>query len=106
MIDCARDAGLVAITEVGRKDPKRQPTAEELAEQVLQGLGLGRLLGDHRRQGVRRRASAFTTRRAISAPVFLTRSSAWSAIAAPRLIWEAPLAHPAGLSSLPLRRQC
>ncbi len=41
MIDCAQNAGLIAITEVGRKDPKRQPAAEELAEQVLQDLTSG-----------------------------------------------------------------
>ncbi len=41
MIDCARNAGLVPITEVGRKDPTRQPSAEELAEQALQDLAWG-----------------------------------------------------------------
>jgi phosphosulfolactate synthase len=40
-IDCAREAGLIAITEVGRKDPKRQPTAAELAEQALKDLAWG-----------------------------------------------------------------
>jgi phosphosulfolactate synthase len=40
-IDCAREAGLIAITEVGRKDPKRQPTAAEVAEQVLKDLSAG-----------------------------------------------------------------
>ena len=40
-IDCAREAGLIAITEVGRKDPKRQPTAAELAEQALKDLSSG-----------------------------------------------------------------
>ena len=53
MIDCARNAGLQPITEVGRKDPARQLSAEELAVQVLQDLGLGRFLGDHRGQGER-----------------------------------------------------
>src|ERR1700731_4137869 len=41
VIDCARDAGLVAITEVGRKDPKRQPTAEKLAAPALRDLAWG-----------------------------------------------------------------
>ncbi|ABS70267.1 Phosphosulfolactate synthase (plasmid) [Xanthobacter versatilis] len=41
VIDCARDAGLVAITEVGKKDPSRQPGAAELAEQALQDLECG-----------------------------------------------------------------
>ena len=41
MIDCARNAGLQPITEVGRKDPARQLSAEELAAQVLQDLDWG-----------------------------------------------------------------
>jgi phosphosulfolactate synthase len=41
IIDCAREAGLIAITEVGRKDPRRQPTAVELAEQALKDLSSG-----------------------------------------------------------------
>lgn len=41
VIDCAREAGLIAITEIGRKDPKRQPTAAELAEQALKDLSWG-----------------------------------------------------------------
>jgi len=40
-IGCAREAGLIAITEVGRKDPKRQPTAAEVAEQALKDLSSG-----------------------------------------------------------------
>ena len=38
VIDCARDAGLIAITEVGKKDPAHQPEAGELADQALQDL--------------------------------------------------------------------
>lgn len=41
VIDCARNAGLMAITEVGKKDPTHQPEAEELAEQALQDLEWG-----------------------------------------------------------------
>lgn len=41
VIDCAREAGLVAITEVGRKDPERQPSAVELVEQALRDLAWG-----------------------------------------------------------------
>lgn len=40
-IDCAREAELIAITEVGCKDPKRQPTAAALAEQALEDLSSG-----------------------------------------------------------------
>lgn len=41
VIDCARDAGLVAITEVGKKDPAHQPEAVELAEQTLKDIEWG-----------------------------------------------------------------
>jgi phosphosulfolactate synthase len=41
MIDCAHDAGLVAITEVGKKDPAHQPEARELAEQALKDIEWG-----------------------------------------------------------------
>lgn len=41
VIDCALDAGLMAITEVGKKDPKRQPSPEQLAEQALADLDRG-----------------------------------------------------------------
>lgn len=40
-IDCARDAGLTPITEVGKKDPKAQPTPEQLAKEALQDLAWG-----------------------------------------------------------------
>jgi phosphosulfolactate synthase len=41
VIDCARDADLIAVTEVGKKDPAHQPEAGELAEQALQDLEWG-----------------------------------------------------------------
>lgn len=41
VIRCALDAGLTAITEVGKKDPTQQPTAIELADQALQDLEWG-----------------------------------------------------------------
>jgi phosphosulfolactate synthase len=41
VIDCARDAGLIAITEVGKKDPAHQPEAGELADQTLQDIEWG-----------------------------------------------------------------
>lgn len=41
IINCALDAGLVPITEVGKKDPKRQPTAEQLAEEALEDIEWG-----------------------------------------------------------------
>jgi phosphosulfolactate synthase len=41
VIKCAIDAGLVPITEVGKKDPKSQPAPAELAELALQDLEWG-----------------------------------------------------------------
>src|SRR5260370_33951032 len=41
VIRCAIDHGLTPITEVGKKDATHQPTAIELAEQVLQDLAWG-----------------------------------------------------------------
>ena len=38
IIECALNAGLIPITEVGKKDPKRQPTAYQIAEEVLEDL--------------------------------------------------------------------
>ena len=41
IINCALDADLVPITEVGKKDPKRQPTVEQIAEEALEDLEWG-----------------------------------------------------------------
>ena len=38
---CALDNGLIPITEVGKKDPLKQPAPEQLAEQILQDLYWG-----------------------------------------------------------------
>ncbi len=38
IIECALNAGLIPITEVGKKDPKRQPTADQIAAEVLEDL--------------------------------------------------------------------
>ena len=38
---CALDNGLTAITEVGKKDPTKQPSPNELADQILQDLYWG-----------------------------------------------------------------
>jgi len=40
-IDCARSAGLVVVTEVGKKDPSAQPPLDKLAEQALRDLDWG-----------------------------------------------------------------
>jgi len=41
IIECALKAGLVPITEVGKKDPKRQPTAEQIAKEALEDMAWG-----------------------------------------------------------------
>lgn len=41
VIDCATDAGLTAVTEVGNKDVSQQPSAKEIADQALQDLDWG-----------------------------------------------------------------
>lgn len=40
-VDCALNAGLVVVTEVGKKDPSAQPPASTLAEQALRDLEWG-----------------------------------------------------------------
>nr|BBD49887.1 phosphosulfolacetate synthase [Alteromonadaceae bacterium PE-TB08W] len=41
IIQCAIDAGLVPITEVGKKDPKKQISTTQLAEEALEDLSWG-----------------------------------------------------------------
>ena len=41
IIECALNAGLIPITEVGKKDPKRQPTAEQIAQEALKDIEWG-----------------------------------------------------------------
>ena len=41
IIDCALNAGLIPITEVGKKDPKRQPTAEKIAQEASEDIDWG-----------------------------------------------------------------
>ncbi|HLF28996.1 MAG TPA: phosphosulfolactate synthase [Anaerolineae bacterium] len=40
-IYCALDSGLTVVTEVGKKDPRQQPTAAALAEQALADIESG-----------------------------------------------------------------
>lgn len=90
MIDCARNAGLQPITEVGRKDPARQPVADELAAQVLRDLGWGAawviIEGRESGQGVGIYDRAGDIRSS-----FLDEVTRLVGDAASRLIWEAPL---------------
>lgn len=90
MIDCARNAGLQPITEVGRKDPARQLSAEELAVQVLQDLDWGAswviVEGRESGQGV-----GIYDRCGDIRSSFLDELTQRVGDVASRLIWEAPL---------------
>lgn len=89
VIDCALSAGLIAITEVGKKDPTHQPEAGELAEQALKDLEWGaswvivearesgRGIGIYDEAGVLRRG-------------FLEEIAFQLGDKVDRLIWEAP----------------
>ena len=41
IIECALNAGLIPITEVGKKDPKRQPTTEQIAQEASEDMKWG-----------------------------------------------------------------
>lgn len=90
MIDCARNAGLQPITEVGRKDPARQPVADELAAQVLRDLEWGArwviIEGRESGQGVGIYDRAGDIRSS-----YLDEVTRFVGDAASRMIWEAPL---------------
>ncbi|MGJ0502603.1 MAG: phosphosulfolactate synthase [Methylocystis sp.] len=90
MIDCARNAGLVPITEVGRKDPACQPTAVELAQQILQDLDWGAswVIVEGRESGSG--VGIYDQGGEIRTP-FLDEILKQVGSAASRLIWEAPL---------------
>lgn len=90
MIDCARNAGLAPITEVGRKDPARQPEAAELAEQILQDLewGAAWVIVEGRESG--RGVGIYDDGGEIRSS-FLDEVTRRVGEAASRLIWEAPL---------------
>ncbi|MGR9046286.1 MAG: phosphosulfolactate synthase [Gammaproteobacteria bacterium] len=90
IIHCALDAGLVPITEVGKKDPRRQPSAEQAAELalldldngaswvVMEGRESGRAVGIYGEHGQ-------VIDEALSTIIDMMAESA------SRLIWEAPL---------------
>lgn len=90
IIHCALDAGLIPVTEVGKKDPRQQPSAEEVAEQalldldngarwvVMEGRESGRAVGIYGEHGQ-------VIDEALSTIIDIMGESA------DRLIWEAPL---------------
>jgi phosphosulfolactate synthase len=90
IIRCALDAGLVPITEVGKKDPRRQPSAEELAEQALLDLenGASWVVMEGRESG---RAVGIYGEHGQIIDEALSTIIDMMAASADRLIWEAPL---------------
>jgi phosphosulfolactate synthase len=90
MIDCARNAGLQPITEVGRKDPSRQPEAGELAAQIIQDLewGAGWVIVEGRESGCG--VGIYDEGGEIRGP-FLDEIMRRVGDAGARIIWEAPL---------------
>lgn len=89
VIDCARDAGLVAITEVGKKDPARQPEAGELADQALKDIewGAAWVIVEARESG--RGIGIYDAVGALRGD-FLEEMAALLGEHTERLIWEAP----------------
>jgi phosphosulfolactate synthase len=90
IIRCALDAGLVPITEVGKKDPRQQPTAEAIAEQALEDLEHGAhwVVVEGRESG--RAVGIYDEHGAIIDDAVATIGRTMGA-AADQLIWEAPL---------------
>lgn len=90
IIQCALDAGLVPVTEVGKKDPRRQPSAEQAAEQALLDLdnGAERVVMEGRESG--RAVGIFGEHGQIIDESLSTIVSIMGQ-AADKLIWEAPL---------------
>ena len=90
VIDCAINAGLVPITEVGKKDPKAQPPLEELAEAALRDLegGARWVVVEGRESG--RSVGVYDDQGHIPADALETFSRIMGD-KVDRLIWEAPL---------------
>ncbi len=90
IIHCALDAGLVPITEVGKKDPKQQPSAEEIAAQALTDLEQGAhwVVIEGRESG---RAVGIYDKRGHIIDETVAKIIGSMGQAAERLVWEAPL---------------
>lgn len=90
VIDCAREAGLRVVTEIGKKDPHDQPKPEELAEQALVDLESGAewVIVEARESGLG--VGIYDGNGAIRDDV-LGQLIENVGTAAERLIWEAPL---------------
>ena len=90
IIHCALDAGLVAITEVGKKDPRQQPSAEQVAEQSIQDLenGASWVVMEGRESG--RAVGIYGEHGQVIDDAVATIVTMMGQMA-DRLIWEAPL---------------
>ncbi|MGR9051837.1 MAG: phosphosulfolactate synthase [Gammaproteobacteria bacterium] len=90
IIRCARDAGLTPITEVGKKDPRQQPSAEQVAEQALLDLehGAGWVVMEGRESG---RAVGIYGEHGQVIDEAVATIAAMMGASLERVIWEAPL---------------
>lgn len=90
IIRCAMDAGLVVITEVGKKDPRQQPPAEQVAEQALQDLqdGADWIVIEGRESG---KAVGIYDEHGQVIDAAVTTIVKIMATSVNKLIWEAPL---------------
>src|SRR5258706_8228727 len=91
-IDCALEAGLVAVTEVGKKDPAMQPPIAELARQAQRDLDWGArwVIVEGRESGMG--VGVFDARGNVTVDDVETFASILDG-QQHRLIWEAPLKH-------------
>jgi len=89
-IACAEEAGLTPVTEVGKKDPRAQPTPAQLAAQALQDLewGAEHVIVEGRESG--RCVGVYDEDGNVSLEAVETIARAMGDRAS-RLIWEAPL---------------
>lgn len=90
IIRCALDAGLVPITEVGKKDPRQQPTAENLAAQILDDLeqGASWVIVESRESG---KAVGIFDEHGLVIGESVSIMARLLGEATDRLVWEAPL---------------
>ena len=90
IIHCALEAGLVVIAEVGKKDPRRQPSAEQAAEQALQDLenGADWVVMEGRQSG--KAVGIYDEHGQVIDAAVATIVDTMQ-VSANRLIWEAPL---------------
>jgi phosphosulfolactate synthase len=92
MIRCALDHGLTPITEVGKKDPARQLTAIELADQALQDLAWGAAWVTIEARESGKGVGIYDDTGAVRIEAVATISERLGPLVN-RLIWEAPLKH-------------